>query len=82
MAESGPRYRSLVASAEGRPITGDSGLRLEVDSRQSGVTGRVETLLIAAGLSYLEVLRTRQSSSRLPARPITNASVSPSSRER
>jgi len=82
MAESGPRDRSLVTSADGWPITGDSGLRLDSDSRLSGVTRRVETPLIAAGLSYLEALRTRQGSSRLPARPITNASVSPSSRER
>jgi hypothetical protein len=59
MAESGPRYRSLAASADGRPITGDSGLRLDVDSRLSGVTGRVNRLLIATGLSYVEASRTR-----------------------
>jgi transcriptional regulator GlxA family with amidase domain len=57
MAESGPRYRSLVASADGRPITGDSGLRLDVDARLSSVTGRVDTLLVAAGLTYVEALQ-------------------------
>jgi hypothetical protein len=59
-AEPGPRYHSLVASAFGRPITGDLGLRPDVDSRLSGVTGRVDRPLIAAGLSYVEALRTRQ----------------------
>src|SRR5262249_60571899 len=44
-----PRYRLLVASADGRPLTGDSGLRLEADARLSSVTGRVGTLLIAGG---------------------------------
>src|ERR1700729_3557102 len=52
-AESGPRYRLLVASAEGRPITGASGLRLDVDARLSDVRGRVDTLLVAAGLTYV-----------------------------
>ena len=28
VVEAGPRYRLLVASVDGRPITGDSGLRL------------------------------------------------------
>ena len=55
MAESGPRYLSLVAAAAGRPITGDSVLRLDVDSRLSGVTCRVDRLLIAAGLSASSV---------------------------
>jgi transcriptional regulator GlxA family with amidase domain len=57
MAESGPRYRSLVASADGRPITSNSGLRLDADARLSSVTGRVDTLLIAAGLTYVEAMR-------------------------
>jgi transcriptional regulator GlxA family with amidase domain len=57
MAESGPRYRSLVASLDGQPITGDSGLRLDTDSRLSSLTGRVDTLLISAGLTYAEALR-------------------------
>src|SRR4029453_7022883 len=57
MAESGPRYRSLVASADGRPITSNSGLRLDADARLSSVTGRVDTLLIAAGLTYVEGMR-------------------------
>jgi hypothetical protein len=50
----------LVASADGRPISGESGLRLEVDSRLSGVMGRNDRLLIAAGSSYVEALQTRQ----------------------
>jgi hypothetical protein len=82
MAESGLRYRSLVASAVGRPITGDSGLRLEVDSRLSGVTGRVDRLLIAAGFSYVEALRTRQGFKSPPGAADNERSVSPSSRER
>jgi len=57
MAESGPRYRSLVTSADGRPITSNSGLRLDADARLSAVTGRVDTLLIAAGLTYAEAMR-------------------------
>lgn len=57
MADSGPRYRSLVASADGRPITGDSGLRLDVDARLSSVRGRVDTLLVSAGLTYVEAMR-------------------------
>jgi transcriptional regulator GlxA family with amidase domain len=57
MAESGPRYRSLVASADGRPIACNSGLRLDADTRLSSVTGRVDTLLISAGLTYVEAMR-------------------------
>jgi transcriptional regulator GlxA family with amidase domain len=57
MADSGPRYRSLVASADGRPITGNSGLRLDVDARLSSVAGRIDTLLISAGLTYVEAMR-------------------------
>jgi transcriptional regulator GlxA family with amidase domain len=57
MADSGPRYRSLVASADGQPITGNSGLRLDVDARLSDVTGRIDTLLISAGLTYVEAMR-------------------------
>jgi transcriptional regulator GlxA family with amidase domain len=55
-AESGPRYRQLVASLEGRPITGQSGLRVEVDAPLSSVTGRVDTLRIAAGLTYTDAM--------------------------
>jgi transcriptional regulator GlxA family with amidase domain len=57
VVEAGPRYRLLVASVDGRPITGDSGLRLDVDKRLSDVTGRVDTLLIAAGLTYVDAMR-------------------------
>jgi transcriptional regulator GlxA family with amidase domain len=57
MAASGPRYRSLVASVDGRPITGDAGLRLDVDARLSSVTGSIDTLLISAGLTYVEAMR-------------------------
>jgi transcriptional regulator GlxA family with amidase domain len=56
-AESGPRYRLLVASVDGKPITGASGLRLAVDARLSDVRGRVDTVLIAAGLTYVEAIR-------------------------
>jgi transcriptional regulator GlxA family with amidase domain len=60
IAESGPRYRSLVASADGRPITGNSGLRLDVDARLSSVTGRIDTLLISAGLTYVDAMRSSE----------------------
>jgi transcriptional regulator GlxA family with amidase domain len=56
IAESGPRYRLLVASADGRPITGNSGMRLDVDARLSSMTGRVDTLLIAGGLTYIDAI--------------------------
>jgi transcriptional regulator GlxA family with amidase domain len=60
LAESGPRYRLHVASEDGRPIVGDSGLRLEVDGRLSEVAGRVDTVLIAAGLTYVDAIRSRE----------------------
>jgi transcriptional regulator GlxA family with amidase domain len=60
MAESGPRYRLQVASEDGRPIIGDSGLRLEVDARLSEVAGPVDTVLIAAGLTYVDAIRSRE----------------------
>jgi transcriptional regulator GlxA family with amidase domain len=60
MAESGARYRSLVASVDGRPITGDSGLRLDVDAPLSEVRGRVDTLLISAGLTYVDAIRSEE----------------------
>ena len=49
VAESRPRYRLLVASADGGLLISDSGLRLDADTRLSSVTGRVDTLLIAGG---------------------------------
>ena len=51
LAESGPRYRLLVASVDGQPITGESGMRLEVDARLSSLNTRVDTMLVAAGLT-------------------------------
>jgi transcriptional regulator GlxA family with amidase domain len=59
-AESGPRYRSLVASVDGQPITSNSGLRLQVDARLSSVTERVDTLRIGAGLTYDEASRSQE----------------------
>jgi transcriptional regulator GlxA family with amidase domain len=59
-AQSGPRYRSLVASVDGRPLTTNSGLRLEVDARLSSVTGRVDTLRIAAGLTHVEAMQSEE----------------------
>jgi transcriptional regulator GlxA family with amidase domain len=41
---------------DGRPITGASGLRVEVDARLSSVTGRVDTLRIGAGLTYTDAM--------------------------
>jgi transcriptional regulator GlxA family with amidase domain len=59
--ESRPRYRQLVASVDGRPITtGWSGMKLDVDARLSSVTGRIDTLRIAAGLTYTEAMRSRE----------------------
>jgi hypothetical protein len=55
---------------------------LAVDSRPSGVTGRVDRLLIAAGLSYVEALRTPQGFKSPPGAADNERSVSPSSRER
>ena len=60
IAHSGPRYRLLVASADGRAITGDSGLRLDVDARLSSLTGRVDTLMISAGLTYVDAMRSAE----------------------
>jgi transcriptional regulator GlxA family with amidase domain len=57
IAESAPRYRLRVASPDGLPVASDEGLRLEADARLSSVTGRVDTLLIAGGLKYVEAMR-------------------------
>jgi transcriptional regulator GlxA family with amidase domain len=59
-AQSGPRYRLLVASEDGRPITGASGLRVDVDTRLSDVAGRVDTLLVAAGLTYVDAIQSHE----------------------
>jgi transcriptional regulator GlxA family with amidase domain len=56
---SGPQYRSLVASEDGRPVTGNSGLRLDVDLRLSDVTQRIDTLRITAGLTYGDAMRSQ-----------------------
>ena len=56
-AESGPHYRSLVASVDGQPLTTNSGLRLGVDARLSSITGRVDTLRIAAGLTHVDAMQ-------------------------
>ena len=60
LAESGPRYRLLVASVDGQPITGESGMRLEVDARLSSLNTRVDTMLVAAGLTYVDAIRSEE----------------------
>lgn len=59
-AESGPRYRSVVASVDGRPLVTNSGLQLGVDTRLSDVTGRVDTLRVTAGLSHVEAMQSEE----------------------
>jgi transcriptional regulator GlxA family with amidase domain len=56
-AASGPRYRSVVASVDGRPLVTNSGLQLGVDTRLSDVTGRVDTVRVTAGLSHVEAMQ-------------------------
>jgi transcriptional regulator GlxA family with amidase domain len=60
LAESGPVYRNVVASVDGRPLTTNSGLRLEVDTRLSSVTGRIDTLRVAAGLTHVEAMQSEE----------------------
>jgi len=50
-------YRLVVTSPNGRPVVGESGLRLQADTRLSRVTERVDTLLIAGGWSYETAMR-------------------------
>jgi transcriptional regulator GlxA family with amidase domain len=59
-ADSGPSYVQLVASVDGAPITGQSGLRVEVDVRLSSVIGRIDTLRVAAGLTYTDAMRSQE----------------------
>jgi transcriptional regulator GlxA family with amidase domain len=59
-AGSGPRYRSVVASVDGRPLVTNSGLQLGVDTRLADVTGRVDTLRVTAGLSHVEAMRSEE----------------------
>ena len=59
-AGSGPRYRSVVASVDGRPLVTNSGLQLGVDTRLADVTGRVDTLRVTAGLSHVEAMQSEE----------------------
>jgi transcriptional regulator GlxA family with amidase domain len=52
-----PGYRPLVATPDGQPARGESGLRLHADARLSRVDEGVDTLLIAGGWSYDEAMR-------------------------
>jgi transcriptional regulator GlxA family with amidase domain len=57
ITRSGSSYRLLVASEDGEPIAGNSGLRLDVDGSLSSIKGRVDTVLISGGLTYVEAMR-------------------------
>jgi transcriptional regulator GlxA family with amidase domain len=59
-AESGPPYTQLVASVDGGTITGQSGVRVEVDVPLSSVRGRIDTLRVAAGLTYSDAMRSKE----------------------
>lgn len=52
-----PRYELTIATPDGQGIAGESGLRLAADAALADVDGRIDTLLIAGGWSYVDAMK-------------------------
>ncbi|WP_163506776.1 GlxA family transcriptional regulator [Fodinicola acaciae] len=50
------RYELTIATPDGQPVAGESGLRLQADARLSDLDGPIDTLLVAGGWSYREAM--------------------------